>query len=65
MLNPFNAPDNKLLASGKWLTLFTFAESCVGSRQAFLSTEQALGMGLDPNGAVLTKFSQRGQRQLA
>ena len=64
MLNPFNAPGNKLLATGKLLALFTFAEPCIGPRQALLSTKQAHGMGPDLDGVVLAEFSQGGQRQL-
>ncbi|OBR44443.1 hypothetical protein A9196_20930 [Aeromonas dhakensis] len=61
----FDAPGNKLLATGKWLALCTFAEPCVGPRQTLLSTEQPLGMGLDLNDAVLAEFSQGCPRQLA
>ena len=65
MLNPFNTPSDKQLTVGKQLALLSFIEPGVSPCQAFLSTEQTLGMGLDLNGAVLTEFSQRGQRQLA
>ena len=58
MLNPFYAPSDKSLAIGELLTLLTFIESGVSPCQAFLSTEQALGMGLDFNSAVLTELSQ-------